>query len=69
MSEDRLSNALARIERACARAEAAVGKEGPRGQADPGRVAQLEQRHARLRGQVEAAIGELDQLLGEGAGG
>jgi hypothetical protein len=68
MSEDRLSAALARIERACARAEAAVSSPARGGQADPARVAQLEARHAQLRTRVEEAIGELDQLLGEGAG-
>ena len=69
MSEDRLSLAIARIERACARVEAAAARPGSTGEADPVRIAQLEARHARLRAQVEEAIGELDQLLGEGAGG
>lgn len=68
MSEDRLSTALARIEKACARAEAAISSPNRGGEADPARVAQLEARHARLRERVEEAIGELDQLLGEGAG-
>jgi hypothetical protein len=67
MSEDRLSQAMARIEQACARMEAAIATSGPAGEADPARVAQLEARHARLRAQVGEAIGELDQLLGEGA--
>jgi hypothetical protein len=68
MSEDRLSAALARIEKACARAEAAISSPSRGGEADPARVAQLEARHARLRERVEEAIGELDQLLGEGPG-
>ena len=67
MSDDRHSAALARIERACARAEAAVATPVRRGKADPARTAQLEARHAQLRQRVEEAISELDQLLGEGA--
>jgi hypothetical protein len=68
MSKDRLSAALARIEQACARAEAAISSPDRGGEADPARVAQLEARHAQLRSRVEEAIGELDLLLGEGAG-
>jgi hypothetical protein len=69
MSEDRLSLALARIEKACTRAERALQKSRRPGETDSSRIAELEARHARLRSRVEEAIGELDQLLGESVGG
>ncbi|MCS6986660.1 MAG: hypothetical protein NZM40_04390 [Sphingomonadaceae bacterium] len=46
--------AIGRLERALARAEAAVG-----------RLGELAQRHAHLRAEARAVLGELDRLLHE----
>lgn len=54
MSNDRATQALARIDAALARIESA-----PRGGGDPAMAA----RYAKLRQATEAAIGELDSLI------
>ncbi|BBC72661.1 conserved hypothetical protein [Altererythrobacter sp. B11] len=58
MEDDRISRALSRIEAAAGRIEAAAQK--PAVQADP----ELEQRYARLRGEAEVVLADLDRLIG-----
>ena len=65
MGQERLSDALGRIERAIARAEAAAGRRGAQPSAEPD--AGLREAHDTLRGKVESAIAQLDRLL-ESAG-
>ena len=64
MPDQRALDAIARIERALARIEAASSR--PRPAAAPDSSAELERvrdAHQRLRSRVEGAIGQLDRLL------
>ena len=62
MSEERAEAALGRIERALARIEAASA--APAAPRDDSELQELRQVHSALRGKVEGAIAQLDQLLG-----
>jgi len=62
MTEQAAENALARVERALARVEAAV-------KTSQGAHADLNRRHAALRGQVADAIASLDSLIAAEARG
>ena len=64
MPDQRALDAIARIERALVRIEAASSR--PRPAATPDSSEELErvrEAHQRLRSRVEGAIGQLDQLL------
>jgi hypothetical protein len=61
MGQERLSEALSRIERALARVEAAAGRPSAPTSADPD--LELRQAHETLRGKVESVIVQLDRLL------
>jgi hypothetical protein len=68
MGHERVTAALARMERVLARLE---GIEPPAAAAPPtndGEVEALRQAYRTLRGKVEAAVGELDGLLAAEAG-
>ncbi len=67
MSGDRSSRALARIEAALERIEAAT-RRGARDSAGSEELADLRTRHDRLRAAVTDSLAELDQLI-EGAQG
>lgn len=58
MVEDRAAQAIARIERALARIEAAAP--APR---EDGELMRLRETHQALRGKVEGAITQIDRLL------
>jgi hypothetical protein len=60
MEDRRALNALARIERAVARIEAAAAK---RARAENAELEALRVAHGRLRERVERAVGDLDDLL------
>lgn len=68
MTADRIATALARIESAMARIDAArevaTGAEG-KGGAGPGRVVELVNVHEKLREQVAESLRELDDLLAQ----
>lgn len=59
MPQDRMMQAIGRIERALGRLET-VDLDTPRQSDEP---SDLQQRHDRLRQETQAAIGELDHLL------
>lgn len=59
MPQDRMMQAIGRIERALGRLEM-VNLEPPKQSAEP---SDLQQRHDRLRQETQAAIGDLDHLL------
>ena len=59
MPQDRMMQAIGRIERALGRLDT-VKLNTPKQPAEP---SDLQQRHDRLRHETQAAIGELDQLL------
>ena len=64
MADDDAMNAVARIERALARIEAAAAKKPePR---DDSELRQLREVHQALRGKVEGAISQIDRLLAAG---
>lgn len=56
MSDDRMINAIARIERALSRIEAVPVP-------DSGALEQLQQKYAHLRTETGAALAELDDLI------
>jgi hypothetical protein len=62
MLDERAILAISRIERALARIEGAAGRTQA-APADDGELEQLRQAHQALRGRVEGAIGHIDQLL------
>ncbi|AHE56414.1 hypothetical protein [Sphingomonas sanxanigenens] len=69
MADDRISVAIARIERAVEGIErwtATPRPEAPAG-VDPMAHAALEQRHAALRSEAEVALGAIDALLAAAA--
>ena len=61
MTDERALQAIARIERALARIEAAAPR--PRPAPDDGALLELRQTHQALRGKVEGAISQIDRLL------
>ena len=61
MGQERLSDALSRIERAIVRVEAAAGGDSAQPFADPD--LELRKAHETLRGTVESVIAQLDRLL------
>ena len=62
MSDERALAAIARIERALARIEAAAERR-PEPARQDGELRQLREVHEALRGRVESAIGQIDRLL------
>lgn len=60
MTNERLAQAIRRLDRALARVEAAAERPA---RPDPA-VAQLQQRHERLRARTKDAITALDRLIG-----
>ena len=60
MGQERLSDALSRIERAIARVEAAAAREPAQPCIED---SALREAHETLRGKVESAIAQLDRLL------
>jgi hypothetical protein len=64
MGQERVSQALGRIERAIARIEAAGSGGGGQGPAaDSAEVDGLREAHEALRGKVQSAIAQIDRLL------
>ena len=61
MSDDRAMQAIARIESALARIEAAADKPAP--PRDDGELLRLREVHQALRNKVEGAITQIDRLL------
>ena len=61
MKDERALSAIARIERALARIEAAANK--PPSSPPGGELRQLREVHQALRGKVEGAISQIDRLL------
>ena len=67
MGQERMSQALGRIERAIARIEAAAaGATAQPPSGDAAEVEALREAHEALRGKVQGAIAQIDRLL-EGA--
>lgn len=64
MADERALAAIHRIEQALARIDTAASS-----RQDGGELAGLRQTHDALRGQVEGAIGRIDQLLASGTRG
>lgn len=62
MGEKRTDQALARIDRALARIEAAASRPAPAA-TPPAEDGALREAHLALRGKVETAIRQIDQLL------
>lgn len=60
MAEDRIAQALARIEAAASRIEAAAGRPAPAAAGD----AELTRKYETLRQEAGAALAELDSLIG-----
>ena len=70
MADQRALDAIARIERALARIEAAATQARASTRADGAGAEELERlrgAHLALRGRVEGAIGQIDRLLETGA--
>lgn len=65
MEDQRALKALARIEAAVARIEAAAAARSKVDQTDKAELEALRTAHGRLRGRVERAIAELDELIAE----
>lgn len=63
MDEDRSSRALARIEQALARIEAASRRPVPVATPDTAELDRLRARHNRLRGAVQESLQQLDLLI------
>jgi len=64
MGQEKVSQALGRIEQAIARVEAAASRGGPQpAAADSAEIEQLREAHGALRGKVEGAIAQIDRLL------
>ncbi len=68
MSDDRAMQAVARIERALVRIEAAATKVPEPAPRDESELRQLREVHQALRGKVEGAITQIDRLLAEAEG-
>ena len=67
MGDARALDAIARIERALARIEAA-GRRSSQSSSDPAELLELRTAHQVLRSRIEGAIGQIDRLL-ESEGG
>jgi hypothetical protein len=65
MTEERILTAVERIDGALGRIELAARQTSAR-HPDSAELAALRTRHAAMRGQVEAAMGELDTLIRNG---
>ena len=65
MEDQRALNALARIERAVAQIEAAAARGGGGGGSDKAELDALRAAHGRLKGRVERAISDIDDLLAQ----
>jgi hypothetical protein len=64
MGQERVDQAIGRIERALARLEAVAAQPSrSTGMADDGEIIELRRSHQQLRGRVEGAITQIDQLL------
>jgi hypothetical protein len=63
MGQERVTAALARMERALARLEAVEATAGGSPSSDNAEVESLREAYRSLRAKVEAAVGELDGLL------
>ena len=61
MAEERATEAIARIERALARIEAAAGRPVADGTGEE--LRRLRETHQALRGKVEGAIAQIDRLI------
>ena len=69
MGADRALQAIGRIERALARIESSAARPRPPEPAHREADARLAAAHAQLRGKVEAAIAQIDELLVAGEQG
>jgi hypothetical protein len=69
MGQDRVVIAIARIERALARIEAAAGRPSPASMDGDSGASELRAAHLALRGRVEGAIAQIDGLLASGEQG
>jgi len=69
MGADRALQAIGRIERALARIEASAARPRPAPAASAEPDPRLAAAHAQLRGKVEAAISQIDELLASGEQG
>jgi len=63
MGDDRVAAAIARLERALARVEAAASTRPREGLFDGDEAKALRARHQALRGKVEGAIAKIDSLI------
>jgi hypothetical protein len=64
MGQDRVDQAIGRIERALDRLEASAVRAPPlRDMGDDREVAELRRAHHALRGKVESAVAQIDRLL------
>lgn len=64
MGQERVDQAIGRIERGLARLEAAAARpSASTDMADNGELSELRSAHRNLRGKVEGAIGQIDRLL------
>ena len=63
MADQRSLQAIARIERALARIDAAAERRPATAAAGDGELRQLREVHEALRGRVEGAISQIDRLL------
>jgi len=69
MGAERALQAIGRIERAVARIEASAARPRPAPQPTADGDERLAAAHAQLRGKVEAAIAQIDELLAAGEQG
>ena len=63
MGDERVTSAIARLEQALVRLEAASSRRPPLTLFEKDEGAELQQRHQDLRGKVEGAIARIDSLL------
>ena len=63
MERERIDQALARLEAALARAQAAAPALAEKPAVDPAAFAGLEQRHHALKSSVQASLRQLDEIL------
>lgn len=66
MGQERVDQAIGRIERALARLEAVARRPPPSADAgEAGEISELRRVHGNLRGKVEGTIAQIDRLLAE----